>query len=140
MIKLKSLASCNVIELTYDHNKEKGRCKTKGHVQQQFNKLYVIPYVKTLNCQYFEDIFIIVLLNNNLVVLKKQQYYISFGHKICEECLERLQLECPIHVTCLMYEATQNINYLTRTRWIFYMTYQEAFRYIVFENLMTFVE
>jgi hypothetical protein len=90
VIKLKFLALYNVLELTYDCNKGRG-CKSRGHTQRQFNKLYVIPCVKTLNCLYFKDIFINVPLNEDLVVLEKQHYYIKFCYKICEECLKRLQ-------------------------------------------------
>ena len=49
VIKLKFLTFDNVIGLTYDCNKKRV-CKTKCHIQRQFNKLYVIPFVKTLNC------------------------------------------------------------------------------------------
>jgi hypothetical protein len=66
--------------------------------------------VKTLNCQYFKNVFINISLNEDLVVLEKQQYYISFCHKICEECLERLHLECPDHITCPICEAKQDIS------------------------------
>jgi hypothetical protein len=49
VIKLKFFTLFNVIELTYDCNK--GRVyKTKGHSHHQFNKLYILPCVKTLDC------------------------------------------------------------------------------------------
>jgi hypothetical protein len=54
-LKLKFLLIYNVIELTYACKRGRG-CKTNVHTQQQFDKLYVIPCVKTLNCQYFKDI------------------------------------------------------------------------------------
>jgi hypothetical protein len=50
VIKSKYLNLYNVIELTYDCNKGRG-CKTNGHTRRQFNKLYIIPCVKTLNFQ-----------------------------------------------------------------------------------------
>jgi hypothetical protein len=84
--------------------------------------------VKTLNCQYFKDIFINVPLNKDLGVLEKQQYYINFCHKICEECVKRLHLECPNDIACPMCEATQDINYLTHTRWIFNMSISRGFK------------
>jgi hypothetical protein len=96
---LKFLILFNLIEFTYDSNKGR-RCKTKGHTQRQFNKLYVIPCVKTLSCQYFKDMFINISLYEELVVSQKQQYYKSFCHKIYEECLERLHLECSDHIAC----------------------------------------
>ena len=105
-----------------------GGCKTKSHTQQQFNKLYVIPYVETLNCQYFKDISINVPLNKDLVVYKKQQYYISLCHKICEECLERLHLECSTCVVCPMCETIQDINYITYTKWIFDIPISRIFK------------
>ena len=68
-------------------------CKTKGHIHWQFNKLDVIPCVKTLNCQYFKNMFINTSLHEELVVLQKRQYYISFCHKICEECFQKTTFE-----------------------------------------------
>jgi hypothetical protein len=49
VIKLKFLTLYNIIELTYDCNKERG-CKTKGHGHHQFDKLYIVPCLKTLDC------------------------------------------------------------------------------------------
>ena len=68
-IKLKFLILYNGIELTYDSNKGRGY-KTKGHTQRQFSKPYIILCVKTLNCQYFKDLFINVPLNKDLDVLE----------------------------------------------------------------------
>jgi hypothetical protein len=133
VIKLKFLALYNVLQLTYDCNKGWG-CKSRGHSQRQFNKLYVIPCVKTLNCQYFKDIFMNVPLNEDLVVLEKQQYYIKFCHKICEECLKRLHLECSNNIACPMCEATQDINYLTHTQWIFNMSISRGFKIQYFQE------
>jgi hypothetical protein len=127
VIKLKFLTLYNIIELTYDCNKGRG-CRTKGHTQQQYNKLYVIPCVKTLSCQYFKDMFINIPLDEDLVVLEIQQYYISFCLKICEECLERLHLECSDHIACPICEETPDFNYLTHTRWIFNMSISKGFK------------
>jgi hypothetical protein len=118
VIKLKFLTLYNVIELTYDCNIGRG-CKTKGHGHHQFDKLHIVSCEKTLNCQYFKELFLNISLNEDLDVLEKQQYYISFCHKVCEECLKTLHLECPNHITCHVREAKQYINYVTQTRWIF---------------------
>jgi hypothetical protein len=110
--KLEFFILYNVIELMYDSNKGRG-CKSRGHNQWQFNKLYIIPCMKTLNCEYFKHMFINTPLNEDLVVMEKQQYYICYCHKICEECLVRLYLECPDHITCPKCEVRQDINYTT---------------------------
>jgi hypothetical protein len=91
-------------------------------IHHQFDKIYIVPCVKTLNCQYFKNIFINILLNEDLVVFEKQQYYISFYDKVCEECLETLHLECPNYIICPTCEPKQDINYITHTKWIFNMS------------------
>ena len=55
VIKLKFLMPYYIIELTYDCNKGR-RCKTKGHGHFQFDKLYIVSCVRTLDCQYIKDI------------------------------------------------------------------------------------
>jgi hypothetical protein len=40
-------------------------------IHHQFDKIYIVPCVKTLNCQYFKNIFINILLNEDLVVFEK---------------------------------------------------------------------
>jgi hypothetical protein len=37
---------------------------------------------RTLDCQYFKELFLNVPLNEDLDVLEKQQYYIRFCHKV----------------------------------------------------------
>jgi hypothetical protein len=127
VIKLKFLTLYNVLELTYDSNNGRG-CRTKGHTQRQFNKLYVVPCVKTMSCQYFKDIFINIPLDEDVDVLEKQQYYIKFCHKICGECLERLHLKYSDHIVCPICEKTPNFNYLTHTRWIFNMSISRGYK------------
>jgi hypothetical protein len=68
---------------------------------------------KNLDCQYFKEIFLNIPLNKDMDALDKQQYYISFCHKVCEECLKTLLLEFPNHIRCPMREAKQEINYVT---------------------------
>jgi hypothetical protein len=71
----------NIIELTYDFNKGI-RYKTKGHDYCQFDKLYIMPCKKSLDCQYFQKIFLNIPLKKDLDILDKQQYYIRFCHKV----------------------------------------------------------
>jgi hypothetical protein len=60
--------------------------------------------------------------------LEKQQYYISYCHKVCEECLKTIYLECPNHIIYPICEAKQDINYVSHTKWIFNMSISQGFK------------
>jgi len=45
-----------VIELTFDEGLGLG-CRSEGHINIRFEKLYVLPCPKTLVCDYFKTIF-----------------------------------------------------------------------------------
>ena len=127
VVKLQLIESYNVIELTYDCKKGRS-CKTIGHTQRQFNKLYVIPCIKTFDSPCFKDLFNTISFNKELVVFEKQQYYSNYCHKFCEQCLETVHLECLIHIACPICEAIQDINYFTYTRCIFDMPISKGFK------------
>jgi hypothetical protein len=111
---VKFLVLYNVIELTYDDDRGKV-CKTEDHGWRQFDKLYILSYAKTLDYSYFNKIFSNEPSNKNLDVLDKQQYYISYCHKVCEECLDILHLKCPSHIRCPICEVKQQIIYVVYT-------------------------
>jgi hypothetical protein len=94
---LKATVTANLIKYTLCH----------------VGKLWIVKYLK--------EIYINILLNEDLDVLDKQLYYIRFCNKVYEECLKTLHLECLNHIRCLVCEEKQEINYVARTRWIFYM-------------------
>jgi hypothetical protein len=70
VIKLKFLMLYNIIKLINDSNKGRG-CKTKGYGHCRFDKVYILPSEKTLDCQYFKELFLNMLLNEDLNILEK---------------------------------------------------------------------
>jgi hypothetical protein len=55
VIALNFIESTKILELIYDSS-TKG-CKTPGHTQKLYDRLYVIPCTKTLKWHYFHKIF-----------------------------------------------------------------------------------
>ena len=90
----------NVIELTYDQGLGIG-CKTEGHVNIRFPKLYVLPCSKTLQCPYFKQIFDDKpSVECEVEVTKKQQFFINACHKVCFTCLENQNVQGTTYVKC----------------------------------------
>jgi len=63
--KVQYLTSMNVIDITIDESLGVG-CKSEGHVNVQFQKLYVLLCLKTLKCDYFKK----SLMTNLLMRMK----------------------------------------------------------------------
>ena len=53
----------------------------------------------------------------NLDILNKQQYYVSFCHKICEDCLNY-----PNPMKCPVCESNHGMDFGIHTKWVFNLT------------------
>ena len=95
-MKAKFVKAFNAIELIHDNDKGCG-CKGKHHLLRYFSKLYILLYKKTLDCKYFENLFLNNSSNIELDILEKQHYYINFCHKLYEDFLDYPNpLKCPL--------------------------------------------
>ena len=96
-----------ILELVYDL-KVRG-CKTRGHTNKTFDKLYAIPCKKTLEWQYFKNIFIDSSSRVNMEI-NKQQIYIHYCHKLCQECVQNF---------CYICEPAREPNFGMHTKFLF---------------------
>ena len=113
VVKAKFVKAYNAIELIYGNDGGRG-CKGIHHVLNHFPKLYIVPCKKSLDCPYFQEIFLNNSTDIDLDILSKQQYYVSFCHKLCEECLNY-----PNDVKCPSCESNQRMDFGILTKWMF---------------------
>lgn len=93
-------------------------CKTAGHTQKVFDKLYVIPCQKTLKCEYFRDIF---SKTKKLVLLHKQTTYIDLCHKVCEDCVQKLVRDNSGSICCPVCIVKTEVDFSKDTQYLFNM-------------------
>ena len=110
VIALNFIESTKILEFVYD-SITKG-CKTPGHSQKLYDRLYVIPCTKILEWHYFHTIFKDTTSRVELTVHTKQQYYVYYCHKICGDCMQR-------SLRCSICKKISNLHFSEHTKYIF---------------------
>ena len=85
-------------------------CKTPGHTQKLYDRLYVIPCTKTLERHYFHKIYMNAASGVELTVHTKQQYYVHYCHKfVVIACKNHYIVQYAKKYQTLISQSIQNI-------------------------------